>query len=138
MFRMLGVSALVLVFSVSTSSAQAPPAPEKATPQNAAAFVGEWELNAQGQTMPVTFGLSITPEGAALKAALTLFEAPQTVTDISRAGTSLLVTCTIDYQGNSMPMVITLTPSGDKVLAQMDVANGTSHMEGTATRKGAK
>jgi hypothetical protein len=76
MLTMFRTSALVLVLASpglsarSPATPQPPPIPVKATPQNAAAFLGEWDLSGEGSNGPASFTLSIKPQGETLTAVL--------------------------------------------------------------------
>jgi hypothetical protein len=137
---MLRTSVLVLVLASPGLSAQATAAPQpppvKATPQNAAAFVGEWDLSGQGSNGPASFTLSIKPQGETLTAALANSDdVPQTVNAVSMVGSSLSLSVTFNNAGNEYPSVVALTPSGDKILLHIEVANGLAQLDGTAKKK---
>lgn len=113
MFKMLRTSALVLALASPGLSAQAPATPQppltpvKATPQNAAAFLGEWDLSGQGSNGPASFTLSIKPQGETLTAVLTNSDnLPQTVTEVSMVGSALSLSLTFSNAGNEYPSVV--------------------------------
>ena len=60
------------------------------------------------------------------------------IADITKAGTALVLRYDFDYQGQAIPVSVTLTPAGEKVTASMDFAGGAFQMSGTATKAGAK
>ncbi len=45
-----------------------------------------------------------------------------TISDIAKAGANLILRYNFDYQGNPVPVVITLTPTADKVGAHLSFA----------------
>jgi len=144
MLRTHGVSALFIVALVSlglSAHAQTPPAAkpaavEPASPENAAAFIGDWTLTGEGSNGPANFTLSIKVDAAKKVAAeITMQQGPQAITEISRVGTGLVLRYSFDYQGSDVPVVLTLTPNGDKVTMQMDFANGAYQINGAATKK---
>jgi hypothetical protein len=141
MIKMLRTSALVLVLASPGLSAQTPatpqtpPAPVKATPQNAAAFVGEWDLGGEGSNGPALFTLSIKPQGQTLTAVLTKEDVPQTVNEISMVGSSLSLDVTFIDSGSEYPALVALTPSGDRVVLHIEVAGGLAQLDGTAKKK---
>jgi hypothetical protein len=142
MLKTLRTSALVLVLASPGLSAQTPaapqtpPAPVEATPQNAAAFLGEWDLSGQGTNGPASFTLSLKTQAETLAAVLTNSnDEPQTVNEVSMAGTSLSLSVTFYNSGNGYPAVLTLTPSGDKILMHIEVAGGLAQVDGTAKKK---
>jgi hypothetical protein len=132
----------VLLMLPAAVSAQTPPAPTPsaapaaATPESASPFVGDWTLNMEGPNGPGTFALSVKAEGGKVTGEISSDQmALQPITDISTSGTKLLLNYSFDYQGNPVSAVVTLTPSPDKVAAQIDFAGGAYIMAGTATKK---
>ena len=58
------------------------------------------------------------------------------ITDISKAGTDLVLKFTGDFQGQAFAAKITLTPDGaDKAKVTFDVMDGQFLMEGTGVKK---
>ena len=55
--------------------------------------------------------------------------------DVSKSGTSLVLSYVFDYQGNPIDAVITLTPNEKAVAANLDFAGGAAQFTGTATKK---
>jgi hypothetical protein len=148
MHKILIASALVLVLASPGLSAQAPvtpqpsatpqkpPALEKATPQNAAAFVGDWDLSGEGSNGPASFTLSIKPQGETLTAVLkNADDVAQTVNEVSMAGSALSLSVTFYNAGSEYPSVVALTPADDKILLHIEVANGLAQLDGTAKKK---
>ncbi len=125
--------ALVLFLLTPGALAQTPPPPVKATPANAAAFVGDWDLSGEGSNGPASFALSIKVEGEKLTAVLMRGDTPQGVNEISMVGPKLSLDVEFYNAGASYPAVIVLTPSADKVLFAIDA--GVGQMDGTATKK---
>jgi hypothetical protein len=107
----------------------------KATPQNAAAFVGEWDLSGQGSNGPASFTLSIKPQGETLSVVLTKEDVPQTINGSSMVGSTLSLDVTFINSGNGYPAVVTLTPSGDTIALHIEVAGGLAQLDGTAKKK---
>jgi hypothetical protein len=62
-------------------------------------------------------------------------DVPQTVNEVSMVGSSLSLSVTFNNAGNDYPSVVDLTPSGDKILLHIEVANGLAQLHGTAKRK---
>ena len=60
---------------------------------------------------------------------------PQTVNDISMVGSDLSLDVSFNNAGSEYPAVVTLTPSGDKVVLKIDVSGGLAQLEGTAVKK---
>lgn len=137
------VLALALLSHAGRVSAQTPPAapapaadPTAATPQNAAAFLGDWTLSAQGPNGPAAFDLSIKTDAGKVAAEIASeAQGKQPIATISKTATGLVLKYGFDYQGMAIPAVVTLTPAGDKVGVQIDFADGAYVLEGTATKK---
>src|SRR6476620_4924492 len=142
MLNMLHATALALLLTMPGWSAQAPPAapkPVTATPQNAAAFLGDWDLSGEGSNGPASFTLSLKPQGETVTAVLTNRDnAPQTVNEISVVGSALALDVTFENAGTGYPAVVSLTPSGDTVALHIEVANGLAQLDGTAKKKAQK
>jgi hypothetical protein len=144
MVRSLAISCLVAVAAMSIGTAapaaQTPAAPAAApaaaTPQSAAAFLGDWTLATQGPNGPTNFDLSIKSDAGKLVAEIASdVQAKQTISTITKTDTGLVLRYGFDYQGMAIPAVVTLTPAGDKIGAQIDFADGAYVLEGTATKK---
>ena len=148
MHKILIASGLVLVLVSPGLSAQAPATPQpsatpqkppalvKATPQNAAAFVGDWDLSGEGSNGPASFTLSIKPQGETLTAVLkNADDVVQTVNEVSMAGSALSLGVTFYNAGSEYPSVVALTPADDKILLHIEVANGLAQLDGTAKKK---
>jgi hypothetical protein len=50
-------------------------------------------------------------------------------------GSALSLSVTFIHAGNEYPSVVALTPSGDKILLHIEVANGLAQLDGTAKKK---
>jgi len=132
MMKLLASCALVLLFAPGVL-AQTAPTPVKATPQNAAAFLGDWTLNGDGPNGPVAMTLSLTPEGQALKVAFALRDVPQTVSDTTLADGALAVTLSLDTPAGQLAAALTLTRSDGKTLFLLDAGMG--QVNGVAVKK---
>jgi hypothetical protein len=132
---LIGALALTPVVTVE-AQAPAPPASAadgKATPQNAAAFLGDWTLNGEGPMGAATVSLSLKVEKDVLKAVVAI-TAPEEVTDLERVGSTLVLRYNFDYEGNPIPVVLTLTPAADKVNFVMDFAGGAAQIAGVGAK----
>lgn len=144
MLRKFGVvAALAFAFlfvRTTTISGQAFPnsaaAPDNtATPDNAATFLGDWTLAAEGPNGPVSFSLSIKVDSGKVVADISSDAAGTNhITAITKSDKSLVLSYEFDAQGSPVPVVLTLTPNGDKYSMTMDFANGAFDMSGTATK----
>ena len=112
------------------------PAPNAATPENASTFIGDWTITAEGPNGPATFALAVKTADGKVTAEISSDAQPlQAITDLTRDDTSLVLRYLFDYQGMAVPVVVTLTPSGEKVGAHLDFADGAYLMDGTAAKK---
>jgi hypothetical protein len=128
---------LILATLTVTAAAQAVNVP--ATPDNAAAFLGNWTLNGTGPNGPSTFALTVKAEGGKVLAEISGPQMPrQAIADISKTATALVLAFNFDYQGNPVPVALTLTPADGKIGLYMDFAGGAYVLEGGATKADAK
>jgi hypothetical protein len=116
--------------------AATPAAPNAATPENAAPFLGDWTITAEGPNGPAVFALSVKSNEGKVTADISSDQQPlQTITDVTRSESSLVLRYMFDYQGMAVPVVVTLKPANDTVGAQLDFADGAYVMTGTAAKK---
>jgi hypothetical protein len=117
--------------SALTASAQTP-----ATPADAAPFVGTWVLMLETPQGNMPLDLSVKSDAGKVvgEVGSEMFPA-QAITDITKADASLVLSYAMDFQGNQIPMKITLTPDGDKMKFGFDAAGGQFFLEGAATKK---
>jgi hypothetical protein len=108
-------------------------APPVATPENAAWFVGDWDI----ATDNAGFALSVKSDSGKLVADLTGQQGTQHVTNVTLSGKSLVLKYTFDYQGTPVPTVVTLTPKGENLDVNMDFGGGAFAMGGTGKKKSA-
>jgi mono/diheme cytochrome c family protein len=106
------------------------------TPEQAAPFVGNWlvTMSMGGNDIPMT----VTVTSGAGKVAATVSSGMQPLTnvgDISLAGKSLVLKYVTDMQGTSMSNVMTLTPDGAAMRANLSVMDGQYEMAGTAVKQ---
>ena len=124
------LSALVIGL-VSTALAQ----PVAATPGNAASFIGDWTVSAEGQQGPVQIPLTIKVDAGKVVASLSMGGQGTQISDITVNGKTLILKYTFDYQGNGIDAAVSLTQAGDKVTAEIAFAGGAYTMSGTAEKK---
>src|SRR5690242_8791902 len=95
------------------------------TPAQVAPFAGDWLVNVAMQAIESTFVLSVKTDGGKVTATIRSETQPTvTVSDLSMAGNSLVLKYTTEYGGNSIPTVMTLTPQGQGLRAQMSMMEG--------------
>jgi hypothetical protein len=144
MIAVLSAFVLALVApGITTARAQTPapaaPAaasvPIAATPENAAFFLGDWTLTAEGVNGPATFAVSVKADEGKVTADISSETQPrQAITDVSKNDTSLILRYTFDYQGMAVPVVVSMKPAEDKTGVQLDFADGAYQMVGTAAK----
>jgi hypothetical protein len=130
------VLGMLLTGPVAASSRQGAAQPVPATPQNAAAFVGDWTVDAGDASLT----LSVKVVEGKLVGEVTAQTGTHAVETMSIAGPSLVLGYNFDYQGMAIDSVVTLTPN-DKtktIDVLLDFANGAAQFPGTATKKAAK
>ena len=140
--RIVAVSALALSLTAATSAFTQQPAPAAAEaaagalkPADAAAFIGDWTLNMDSPMGPAAIALSIKAEAEKVVGEISSDMMPKTaITMIEKSGENLVLKYDFSYEGNPVPVVVTLTPSGDKVGAAMDFAGGAFQMTGSAVK----
>lgn len=131
-------AAFALVFAivgVSTASAQAEPATISAS--DAQAFMGAWavEIDAQGQLF--VMNLDVKTEDGNVAAELTneMMPGVTKAEKVARSGDDLVLSFTIDAQGQIVPMVMTLTPAGEELDAEVDFAGGMFFANGKGKKR---
>ena len=103
----------------------------------AKAFVGEWVLTVEGRRGPQERPLAITDVGGKVAAELSGGRGgPVTITDISMAGSDLVLKWTQDTPQGSIPIVMTLTLKDGALVVKQDMAGGQFTSSGTGKKKG--
>ena len=112
-------------------------APAIAWAQDAKAFLGEWVLTVEGRRGPQERPLTIKDTGGKLSAELGGGRgAPVTITDVTVKGDEATLKWTQDVQGNSVPVVMTLTLKDGTMTVKQDMAGGQFTQSGTGKKKG--
>jgi hypothetical protein len=123
--------AVTLVMSPFTGFAQLAPA-------DAGAFMGEWTITLDTPQGAFDQSLVVKEEAGKVVAEMSNQMQPevQKVTDVTKAGTDLVLKFAGNFQGNPFDAVITLTPDGDdKAKVQFDVNGGQFSMSGSGIKK---
>jgi hypothetical protein len=116
--------------------AAAPAAASPATPADVASLVGDWTLAMDTPMGPASTLLTLRVDAGKVVADVSSDMIPKTtVTDISRSGANIVVKYSIDFQGQPVPIVLTLTPKGSDLAASFDFGSGMFQMDGVGTRK---
>ena len=112
-------------------------APAVAWAQDAKAFVGDWVLTIEGRRGPQERPLTIKDEGGKLSAELGGGRGgPVAITDVTVKGNEATLKWTQDMQGNTIPVVMTLTLKDGALTVKQDMANGQFSQSGTGKKKG--
>lgn len=102
-----------------------------------AAFVGDWVLTIEGRRGPQERPLTIKNEGGKLSAVLGGGRGGDTtITDVTVKGSEATLKWTQDFQGNSIPIVMTLTLKDGALTVKQDMAGGQFTSNGTGKKKG--
>lgn len=134
--RTVALLSAIVIGLISTAGAGFGQTPAPATPDNAASFIGDWTLSAQGDQGPVQFGLTIKAEDGKVVASVSMGQQGSlAITDVTVNGKTLVLKYNFDYQGMPIDAAISLTPNGDKVGLQIAFAGGAYSMSGTAEKK---
>ena len=106
--------------------------------QDAKAFVGEWVLTIEGRRGPQERPLTIKDTAGKLSAELGGGRGgPVTITDVTVKGSEATLKWSQDFQGNAVPIVMTLTLGKDGTLTvKQDMGGGQFSSSGTGKKKG--
>ena len=112
-------------------------APALAWAQDAKAFLGDWVLTIEGRRGPQERPLTIKEADGKLSAELGGGRGgPVTITDVTVKGSEAILKWTQDMQGNSVPVVMTLTLKDGALTVKQDMAGGQFSQSGTGKKKG--
>ncbi len=117
---------------VRAAAAQAAPLPVA----EAQAFLGNWALalDAQGQAFPLNVDIKDVGGNVAADVSSDMTPSAQ-AQSISKSGERLLISFSMDAQGQQVPVVITLTPEAEALNASVDFAGGMFVMAGKGSRR---
>jgi hypothetical protein len=128
------IVAVILMGAVLTAGGRDQTSSTPATPENAAAFLGEWTVSATGSYGPIT--MTVTLKAAEGKVVGEIADPNgKHEAGVAKSGTSVVLSYVFDYQGNAIDAVVTLTPKDNTVAANVDFAGGAANFIGTATKK---
>lgn len=122
--------AVALVLSPLTALAQLVPA-------DAGAFLGSWTLTLDTPQGAFDQSMVIKDDAGKVVAEMSSAMQPdvQKVTDVSKAGTDLVLKFSGNFQGNPFEAVVTITPDGaDKAKVLFDINGGQFSMNGSGVR----
>jgi hypothetical protein len=108
-----------------------------ATPQNAAAFLGEWAITANGSYGDITATLVLKAADGKVAGEITDTNGKHQLSDISKSGDALVAYYVFDYNGMPIDAVVTVAPNEKekRTDAYFEFANGAAQFAGTATKK---
>ena len=105
-------------------------------PDDAKAFMGAWAIGLETPQGNMVMNLTIKDaDGKVAGQISNEMIGDAAISDVSKAGDSLVLKYTLDMQGQAIPAKITMTPAGDKMNVEMDFADGQFTMPGVATKK---
>jgi hypothetical protein len=112
-------------------------APAIASAQDAKAFLGDWVLTVEGRRGPQERPLTIKETDGKLSAVVGGGRGGDvTVTDVTVKGSEATLKWTQDMQGNTVPVVMTLTLKDGALTVKQDIAGGQFTQSGTGKKKG--
>ena len=111
-------------------------APTIATVEDAKPFLGSWTTTFDSPQGPATFDIEVHLDsgdpGATVSNAII---GQSTVTDVTKAGTSLVLRYVVDVQGTQVPVVISLVRDDETLKASFSFLDGQFTASSVATRK---
>ena len=112
-------------------------APAIASAQDAKAFLGDWVLTVEGRRGPQERPLTIKETDGKLSAVLGGGRGGDvTITDVTVKGSDATLKWSQDMQGNTIPVVMTLTLKDGTLTVKQDMAGGQFTQNGTGKKKG--
>jgi hypothetical protein len=126
------VAGVVLSLGLATVAAQAGLAST-----DAAKFMGGWTLGLDTPQGSLAMDLTLKDNAGKVAGSITsdIAPAPQAITDISKDGENLVLKYDLDFQGQAIPIIVTISPDGGKWKANFDIAGGQFVTDGTAVKK---
>ena len=140
---MVSIGVILVALAAAGVSAAHPAAPQAtaatptiATVEDAKPFLGNWTTTFESPQGAVTFDIEIHVDsgdpGATVQNALI---GESTVTDVTKAGTSLILRYVVDVQGTQVSVDISLVPDGENLKANFSFMGGQFAASSIATRK---
>jgi hypothetical protein len=103
----------------------APAVPAAVTPADAKPFLGNWTIAGESQMGPFVINLSIKDEAGKVAATISSeMQPPTAVADITKGSNGLILRYSFDFDGNSIPAVLTVAMKADKLDALFSFADG--------------
>jgi hypothetical protein len=114
--------------------------PSEATAQSqldisqAQPFLGSWTLAFESEMGPFQVGLNLRDVEGKVAAQLTSDLGNVEIITVARAEDNLVLSYTMEAQGQALPVSMTLKPAGEQLHASMDFAGGAFMVNGLATK----
>lgn len=137
MTRLLRTLPVLLAVAGVAFAVPAVQAQETIPAAEAQAFLGAWSvaLDAQGQAFVMNLDIRDADGDVAAEVSNDMMPGASPASRISKSGNDLVLTFTIDAQGMTVPMVMTLKPAGDAFDANVDFADGMFVAAGKTTKR---
>lgn len=127
-------AAPIFAFAQSPAPAAAA-APSAVTPADAKPFLGDWTIAGESQMGPFVVNLSVKDEAGKVAATISSeIQPPTAVADITKGSNGLVLRYSFDFDGNSIPAVLTLAMKADKLDALFSFGDGAFEMGGVGTK----
>jgi mono/diheme cytochrome c family protein len=110
--------------------------PSPPTPAQIAPFVGDWLVSIAFMANEATFAVAVKTDGGKVSATVSSAGQPAiNVTDVSIVGNRLVLKYMSEAMGTALSTVLTLTPEGPALRANLAVMDGQYEMAGTAVKQ---
>ena len=132
----LAATFLVALVARSTTplQGQGPAAPP--TAEQIAPFVGDWLVSLSMQSIEVSLAVGVKSDAGKVSATISSQGQPTiNVTDISMSANRLVLKYVTEAMGTALPTVLTLTPEGPGLRANMAIMDGQYEMSGAGTKQ---
>ena len=132
----LAATFLVALVARSTTplQGQGPAAPP--TAEQIAPFVGDWLVSLAMQSIEVSLAVAVKSDAGKVSATIGSQGQPTiNVTDISMSANRLVLKYITEAMGTALPTVLTLTPEGPGLRANMAIMDGQYEMSGAGTKQ---
>ena len=134
------LSAVLLLLSAPSRPALLAQSSDATIPvAGAETFLGNWTVNANGDTGPVTVRVALTDNGGRMAARITGGAEGVEGRVIQRIARSqdggLAISYSLTMQGQAVPTVLTLRPDGAAMRATIDLAGGQLVLRGDAKKE---
>jgi hypothetical protein len=123
------LTAVAILAAPSSASAQS-----QLDTSEAQTFLGNWTLAFESEMGPFQVGLNIRDAEGKVAAQVVSEMGNVEITTITRSEDSLVLSYTMEAQGQSLPVSMSLKPDGEQLQASMNFAEGAFMVNGTATK----